>query len=54
MIRIYAMPTLTAQLGLAICMGPYSAGINLPSPLSDIAGNCIVTSVALPCGSKKD
>ena len=54
MIRIYAMPTLTAQLGLAICMGPYSAGINLPSPLSDIAGNCIVTSVALPCGAKKD
>jgi hypothetical protein len=54
MIRIYAMPTLTAQLGLAICMGPYKTGIDLPSPLADIAGNCIVTSVALPCGAKKD
>ena len=52
-IRIYAAPTLTAQLWLAICMWPYSAGISMPSPLSDIGGNCIVTSMPLPCGKKK-
>lgn len=51
MIRIYAAPTLTAQLGIAVCMGPYAAGISLPSPLSDIGGNCIVTAVAMPCGN---
>jgi hypothetical protein len=25
----------------------------MPSPLSDIGGNCIVTSMPLPCGKKK-
>lgn len=49
MIRIYAAPTLTAQLGIAICFGPQKIGMNIPSPLADLAGNCIVTSVALPC-----
>lgn len=52
MIRIYAAPTLTAQMGLAICLWNYNAGINLPSPFSDIGGNCIVTSMPLPCGKK--
>lgn len=48
-IRIYAAPTLTSQLGIAICLGSYQAGMNLPSPFSDIGGNCIVTAVPLPC-----
>ena len=48
-IRIYAAPTLTAQVGLAICFGPYSVGTKLPSPFADIGGNCIVTSFPLPC-----
>jgi hypothetical protein len=50
MIRIYAMPTLTAQLGLAICGGPYSIGKAIPSPFADLGGNCIVASVSIPCG----
>lgn len=48
-IRIYAAPTLTSQLGLAICLGSYQAWMNLPSPFSDIWGNCIVTAMPLPC-----
>ncbi len=48
-IRIYAAPTLTSQLGIAICLGSYQAGMSLPSPFSDIGGNCIVTAVPLPC-----
>lgn len=51
LIRIYAAPTLTAQLWLAICVGPYNAWINMPSPVADIAWNCIVTAMALPCWS---
>lgn len=42
MIRIYVSPTLTMSVGTAICFGPYSAWINLPSPIKHIAGNCIV------------
>ncbi len=53
LIRIYVAPTLTAQLGLAICFWPYSIGNNLVSPFSDIGGNCIVLSMPLPCGKKK-
>jgi hypothetical protein len=49
MIRIYAAPTLTAQMGLAICGGPYSVGSAVPSPYADLGGNCVVTSFDLPC-----
>jgi hypothetical protein len=45
MIRIYAAPTLTMSMGVAICLGPMGAGINMPSPVGDIAGNCIVTAL---------
>lgn len=48
-IRIYAAPTLTAQLWIAICVWPQKVWINLPSPVADIWWNCIVTAVALPC-----
>ena len=51
MIRIYAAPTLTAQMGLAICGGPYSVGSAVPSPYADLGGNCVVTSFDLPCWS---
>ena len=56
MIRIYVAPTLTAQLGFAICFWPHTIGKNLPSPFADIWGNCIVMSMPLPCGKnqKKD
>ena len=49
MIRIYAAPTLTAQMGLAICGGAYSVGSAVPSPYADLGGNCVVTSFDLPC-----
>jgi hypothetical protein len=51
MIRIYAAPTLTAQLWIAICVWPQKAWLNLPSPIADIWCNCIVTAVGLPCPS---
>lgn len=54
MIRIYAAPTLTAQLGIAICLGPQTLGSKIPSPFADLGGNCIVTSVALPCGDNEN
>jgi len=50
-IRIYAAPTLTAQLWIAICAGSQKAWLNIPSPVADIGGNCIVTAVSLPCSS---
>lgn len=49
MIRIYAMPTLSQQLWIAICYGPYSLASNIPSPLSDIAWNCVVLAVKPDC-----
>ena len=50
-LRIYAAPTLTAQLWIAICAGVQKVWMALPSPVSDIWGNCIVTAVAIPCPS---
>ena len=49
MIRIYAAPTLTAQLWIAICMSPEAIWSKIPSPISDIAGNCVVFAVAPQC-----
>ncbi|MCF7835358.1 VCBS repeat-containing protein, partial [Candidatus Gracilibacteria bacterium] len=54
--RLYIAPTLTMQVGIAMCMGPYAAGINLPKPFRDIGGNCVVVAIPipLPCGDKKN
>ena len=51
LIRIYAAPTTTAQLGLAICGGPQKAALAMESPYADLGGNCVVTSFDLPCWS---
>lgn len=48
-IRIYAAPTLTAQLGVAVCLMPQRAAINIPSPISDIGGNCVIFAVKPQC-----
>ena len=48
-IRIYAAPTLTAQLWIAVCMWPYMDEKIFPSPLSDVAGNCVVFAVKPQC-----
>ncbi|MFZ2718776.1 MAG: VCBS repeat-containing protein, partial [Candidatus Absconditicoccaceae bacterium] len=54
--RLYIAPTLTMQIGVAMCLGPYSLGANLPKPFRDIAGNCIVVAlpIPLPCGKKSN
>lgn len=52
MVRIYVSPTLTAQVGVAVCMGPYSVGTAIPSPFSELGGNCIVTVIQPQCKSK--
>lgn len=41
-IRFYVAPTLTQSVGIAMCLGPYGVGFNLPAPLKSIAWNCIV------------
>ena len=48
-IRIYAAPTLTAQLWIAVCMSPEAIWSHIPSPISDIAGNCVVFAVKPQC-----
>ena len=48
-IRIYAAPTLTAQLWIAVCMWPYSVGAALKSPWADIGWNCVVFAVKPQC-----
>lgn len=52
MVRMYVAPTLTAQVGVAICMGPYAIGNAIPSPFSELGGNCIVTVIQPQCKSK--
>ncbi len=51
MIRIYLSPTLTQQMGIAICFGPQKVGNSIPSPFNAIAWNCIVTAVKTPSWS---
>ena len=51
LIRIYAAPTTTAQLGLAICGGKQEFALAMKSPYADLGGNCVVTSFELPCWS---
>jgi hypothetical protein len=48
MIRIYVSPTLTAQLGVSICLGPMSTAQLIPQPFRDLGGNCIVLTVPMP------
>ena len=48
-IRIYAVPTLTAQLWIAICLWPSSVSKALKSPWSDIGWNCIVFAIKPQC-----
>jgi hypothetical protein len=47
--RLYVIPTLTAEIGIAMCFGPYAAWANILDPASSIWGNCIVTAIPLPC-----
>jgi len=47
--RLYLVPTLTAELGIAMCFGPYDVWTAIPDPASSIWWNCIVTAVPL-CG----
>lgn len=46
--RLYIAPTLTMQVGIAMCLGPYSLWANLPKPFRDIAWNCVVVAVPIP------
>ena len=48
-IRIYAAPTLTAQLWIAVCMWDYSVWTALKSPFADVGGNCVVFAVKPQC-----
>ena len=48
-IRIYAAPTLTAQLWIAVCMWPYPVWAALPSPFADLWWNCVVFAVKPQC-----
>ena len=52
-IRIYAAPTLTNQLGIAICISPERIFKKIPSPLSDVAWNCIVFAIKPQCKNKE-
>ncbi|MCK9466717.1 MAG: FG-GAP-like repeat-containing protein [Candidatus Absconditabacterales bacterium] len=53
--RLYLMPTLTAEIGIAMCFGTYNAlELSLPDPFGNIAGNCLVMAVPLPCKDKSD
>ncbi len=47
--RLYLVPTLTAELWIAMCFGPYTVGDAIPDPASSIGWNCVVVSVPL-CG----
>ena len=50
-IRIYMSPTLTQQMGMAICMWPQVAWSKIPAPFNALWGNCIVTKVSMPTSS---
>ena len=53
MIRIYAVPTLTLQVWIAICLWPYWIWSLIPSPLADIGGNCVVFAIKPQCKGKE-
>ena len=49
MFRLYLMPTLTLDLWIALCFGPYATAQLILDPIGSIAWNCVVFSVPLPC-----
>ncbi len=48
MFRLYIAPTLTMQIGIAMCMWPYGIAAKIPKPFRDIAWNCVVVAIPLP------
>ena len=52
-IRIYAAPTLTAQLWIAVCMWNYDTAIKIKSPAADLWWNCVVFAVQPKCSNGK-
>jgi len=36
MFRTYVAPTTTAQVGVAMCLGPYKLAENIKSPIGDL------------------
>lgn len=44
-IRVYLSPTLTMQMGMAICFWPQKAWSNIPSPLKHMGWNCVVVKL---------
>jgi len=36
MVRMYLVPTLTMQMGVAVCFGPYKVGTALPKLVRDL------------------
>lgn len=53
-IRIYVAPTLTAQVWVWICVGPYATSKLFPSPLGDVAWNCVVFAVKPQCKKSQE
>jgi hypothetical protein len=47
-VRLYLVPTLTLQMGIAICFWPYKVGALIPPLFRDLWGNCIVLSLPYP------
>ena len=45
--RLYLSPTLTMNLGIAACFGPYM--VDIPPPFGVVAWKCLVTAIDLPC-----
>jgi hypothetical protein len=52
-VRIYIAPTLTMQVGVAVCLGVDQVFKKIPSPLSDLGGNCIVFALKPQCPREK-
>lgn len=51
MFRLYLMPTLTMNLWIALCFGPYGVWKAIKDPIGSVAWNCIVFAVKPNCGS---
>lgn len=49
LIRMYAAPTLTAQLWVALCIWPQKGMNKIPEPMASLGGNCIVTVIKPKC-----
>lgn len=43
-LRLYLVPTLTLQMWVAICFGPYTLWANIPPLFRDLWWNCVVTA----------